>query len=218
MERDRGEVGQDDQKTPVILNIGCGFAKMAKPAINVDMFEICKPDILWDLNKFPYPWEDNSVDQVCAFHIMEHLEDWWKSFLEITRILKIGGWFEMRVPDESSSSAGTYRDHKHIITHYSFCGLQGSFIHRHNTNAWAASIDDSIPMKVEHYFKVPHPEYNWIQKWFPSIFLFLASHCRNFIWEQRFVFRKCHAPLQNDHRHMYSVNVPELGIGRYKGK
>ena len=207
---DRAAMGQDDQEAPVILNIGCGFAKMVPPAINVDAFEICKPDILWDLNKLPYPWHTESVDQVYAFHILEHLDDWWASFLEITRILKVGGWLEMRVPDESSTSAGTYRDHKHIISACSFCGLQGSLIQRHNTNAWAASVDDSVPMKIEHYWKVPFPEFNWIQRWFPWLFRLLASHSRNWVWEQRFVFRKCH-PVHPVEPRIWVVPMPGIG-------
>jgi SAM-dependent methyltransferase len=210
MARDRGTMGPDVKETPVILNFGCGFAKMQKPAINVDAFEICKPDILHDLNNFPYPWEDNSVDCVFAFHIMEHLDDWWMSFIEISRILKLGGILEMRVPDESSTSAGTYRDHKHIISIYSFCGLQGSIIQRHNTNAWAASISDSVPMKMESLRKVPFPEFNWLAKWFPKIFRLMAYHARNFIWEQRFVFRKV-APVNHGDPKIWNLSIPDTG-------
>lgn len=190
MGTDRGEMGPNDQRTPVILNLGCGFSKMKSPVINVDKFDICKPDVQHDLEVHPYPWADESVDQVFAFHIFEHLQNWWGAFTECARILRWGGFLEMRVPSESSTSAGTYRDHLNIISPYSFCGTDGYVIGRHNTNAWAAIEDNTVPMHFEWIIQVPHPKYNWILKWFPKTMQFLAEHGRNFIWEERYVFRK----------------------------
>jgi SAM-dependent methyltransferase len=175
---------------PVVLNLGCGFSKMSGAGVvNVDGFANCTPDVLHDLNAFPYPWADCSVDHIFAFHIFEHLKDWWAAFSECARILKPGGILEMRVPDESSTSAGTYRDHLHIISSYSFCGVVDGFVARHNTNAWAATVDSTVPFKQIGYVVVPFPQYNWM-RWVPGLLNFCHKHLRNFFWEQRFTFRK----------------------------
>ncbi len=90
------DVDKTVRRGPVCLNLGCGFVH--KPGfINVDLFDCCRPDVRWDLNKFPYPWDDNSVDNIEMWHVLEHLEDWWTVFLECTRILKMGGTLDIRV-------------------------------------------------------------------------------------------------------------------------
>jgi SAM-dependent methyltransferase len=99
-------MGEDDSK--VILNIGCGFRKM-KGAVNVDAFPNCEPDVLWNLNKTPWPWADESVDMIHAHQVMEHLDDWWAALKECSRILKVGGTLEISVPDHTSTIDMGYR-------------------------------------------------------------------------------------------------------------
>ena len=170
------------------MNLGCGFKKKIG-FINVDAFDICEPDVVHDLNVFPYPWEDNSIDHIEMFHTLEHLDDWWGSLGECARILKVGGRLDIRVPDESSSSAGTYRDHNHIFSRHSFHGM---FERRGwAANAWAATEDETVPLAMVDYRQVPFKQYNWMT-YFPFgwLLVFCAKHLRNFIWEQHFYFKK----------------------------
>lgn len=52
------------------LNLGCGHNK--KPGyVNVDRAH--GPDVVHDLESFPWPWPDSSVDEIRAEHILEHL-------------------------------------------------------------------------------------------------------------------------------------------------
>lgn len=176
------------------LNLGCGFTKfIGDNWTNVDKYDICAPDMVVDLNIIPYPWEDNTFDYIYANHVMEHLKEWWGPFTEIARILKPDGHFEMRVPDESSSSAITYRDHHHIFHINSFHGIgkDSKTLYRSGTNAWAATVERTIPLELIHYHRVPFKKYNWMKCW-PFIYVleFCANHMRNFIWEQQFIFKK----------------------------
>ena len=82
-----------------VLNLGCGFAKFKSPNVtNVDAFDICKPDLVHDLNVMPLPFEDNSFDLILANHIFEHLPKWWDCFNECARVLKPCGRLEVYVP------------------------------------------------------------------------------------------------------------------------
>ncbi len=69
------------------MNLGCGNNKY-DGYLNVDKFG--EPDIKWDLEKFPWPWEDNSVDEIRIIHVLEHLgkdtETYFNIFKEIYRI------------------------------------------------------------------------------------------------------------------------------------
>lgn len=170
---------------PVLLNLGCGTNKWPD-YVNVDAYG--DVDVRWDLNKLPYPWDDNSIDEISMLHVLEHIPDWWGAFSECARILKPGGLLRIHVPDESSATALTYRDHCHVFGMNSFFGIHG---YVPGTNTWAATEQDSVPLVLRNYAQVPFKEYQWMTAWGARWLLrFCARHLRNFIWEQRFEFVK----------------------------
>ena len=66
------------------LNLGCGGNP--KPGyVNVDKYG--NPDILHDLDTFPWPWEDNSVNEIQLIHVLEHLGERKEVFLNIIKEL-----------------------------------------------------------------------------------------------------------------------------------
>jgi len=167
------------------LNLGCGTKKKSG-YLNVDNFG--EVDFRWDLNKFPYPWADNTVDKIEMFHVLEHIPNWWQAFTECARILKPGGTLQINVPDESSRTALTYRDHYHVFYINSFHGIQGN---TSGTNTWAKEQQGNVPLVLESYYQVPYPEYYWMTRFpFKRLLKFCADHLRNFIHEQQFHFRK----------------------------
>ncbi len=73
-----------------ILDIGCGLNK--KPgAIGIDSSINVNPDVLHNLNKFPYPFEDNTFDLVYCDNVLNELDYFFKTMEEIYRITKPGG-------------------------------------------------------------------------------------------------------------------------------
>lgn len=77
------------------LNLGCGDRKISG-YVNVD---VCgEPDIVCDLSVFPWPFADNSADEIFSSHFLEHVEDFDRTIWEIYRILKPGGLFHFKVP------------------------------------------------------------------------------------------------------------------------
>jgi SAM-dependent methyltransferase len=92
------------------LNLGAGASK--DPGyINVDRQAIAEPDQVHDLNLFPYPFATSSIDEVRAFHIVEHLDRPFEVMREVHRILKPGGVLHMKVPH--FSRAFTHAEHAH---------------------------------------------------------------------------------------------------------
>ncbi len=77
------------------LNIGGGLEKK-EGFINVDILK--GADIEHDLNIFPYPFEDNSIDYIFCSHTLEHLKEPEQFFREVQRILKEGARCEIIVP------------------------------------------------------------------------------------------------------------------------
>ena len=54
------------------LNLGCG-SKVLPGWTNLDKFSTYKPDIVHDLEVFPYPFENNSVEEIILSHVLEHI-------------------------------------------------------------------------------------------------------------------------------------------------
>jgi len=168
---------------PLRLNLGCGTNKL-DGFWNVDAYG--NPDQHWDLEVLPYPWADNCADEIVMNHVLEHIDGWWDAFCECARVLKPGGSLYINVPDASSDSAMTYRDHLTVFSPLSFHGIVG---YSSGTNTWAESIEQTVPLRMVDYRQVPFTQYNWMLR-VPRVLAFCAKHMRNFIWEQRFTFRK----------------------------
>ncbi len=83
------------------LNLGCGSNKL-EGYVNVDKYDTYKPDIVHDLEKFPYPFKDNSVSHILLSHVLEHLgqnPDVFNSIIkELYRICSNKALIDIRVP------------------------------------------------------------------------------------------------------------------------
>ena len=89
------------------LNLGCSD-QLLPGYVNVD---ICPPaDKIADLNK-DWPWEDNSIDEIRAYDIIEHLPDKIHTMNEAWRVLKPGGTLEICVP--TTEGRGAWQDPQH---------------------------------------------------------------------------------------------------------
>lgn len=92
------------------LNLGSG-RKGKEGYVNVDMLKIGDVDIVHDLNKIPYPFKDDSADEIMAKAVCEHLNDMEAFMNECHRILKKEGKLIVTVPHYNSAVAYEI-DHK----------------------------------------------------------------------------------------------------------
>jgi len=94
------------------INLGAAGAEAKiEGYINVDWQPITNPDVVHDLNTYPYPFEDNSADEIIGYHVLEHLDRPFSVMKEIHRILKPGGKLHIKVPHFSRGF--THAEHAH---------------------------------------------------------------------------------------------------------
>ena len=79
------------EDTKLKLDIGCGKNK-APGFHGVDSLDFEGVDTVLDVRQTPWPWEDNSVDEVHSSHFVEHLTnpERVKFWNELYRVMKKG--------------------------------------------------------------------------------------------------------------------------------
>lgn len=101
------------------LNLGAG-KDIKQGFVNVDFLKSKGTDVVHDLDKFPYPFKDDSVDYVLMRSCLEHLKDIPKVMNELNRICKNKAIIEIIVPHFASFGAYIDTTHFHFFTYYSF--------------------------------------------------------------------------------------------------
>jgi predicted SAM-dependent methyltransferase len=99
------------------LNLGCGENRMPG-YLNVDKYG--HPDVLCDLEIFPWPWENSSVQEVRLSHVLEHLGETTAVYLgiikELYRICKGGAKIDITVPHPRHDDFLNDPTHVRIVT------------------------------------------------------------------------------------------------------
>lgn len=102
------------------LDIACGSNKQ-KGFWGVDIVkEGTQADQQIDLEVFPWPFEDNSVDEAFCSHYIEHTKDLIKFMNEVHRILKPGAKVNFIAPYYSSVRAWQDPTHTRAISEPTF--------------------------------------------------------------------------------------------------
>jgi SAM-dependent methyltransferase len=102
-----------------ILDIGCGLHKVPG-AIGMDINPRTAADVLHDLNAVPYPFLDNSFDQVYGQHVIEHVADLLGVVTEVHRITKPGGIIKFLAPHYTNPDWPTDPTHRTHLNSFSF--------------------------------------------------------------------------------------------------
>lgn len=102
-----------------ILDLGCGQSKVPG-AIGVDCVALPGVDVVHNLDSFPYPFAADSIDEIHAYHVLEHVPDVMTTMEELWRISKPGATVYIRVPHFSGKFAWRDPTHKRSFTSESF--------------------------------------------------------------------------------------------------
>lgn len=119
-----------DELMPRRLNLGCGERKRAD-CLNVDLRPRVEPDLVWDLDRRPYPLPRGHFEHIYALDVVEHLASVQDFVEEAHALLAPGGILEITTPHYSSANSFTDPTHRHHLSYFSFdyftAGSQWSF-------------------------------------------------------------------------------------------
>ncbi len=102
-----------------VVNLGCGSNK-SPGAVGVDHDPTVHPDVIHDLDCYPYPFEDETFDEVIASHVIEHLAEPWRFMREIHRIAKPNAHVYLVTPHYTGHLSYADLGHKHHLGYTSF--------------------------------------------------------------------------------------------------
>ena len=112
------------------LHLGCGNDRR-KGYINIDSSMDVNPDIVLDLEKTPLPFRENSVDEIMANHILEHIRNFIPLMHDIHRICRKNAIIKIRTP--FYSAWGQYNDPTHVrfFSPFTFSYFEGKHNYSH---------------------------------------------------------------------------------------
>lgn len=167
------------------LLLGCALS--AEPGwVNVDITPHPCVDVVWDLEKTPLPFEDNSFDTVLATHVFEHITNLVPLVLDVRRILKPGGHLVAVTPYGSSDDAWDCPHHVRMFTERTwFYFDKGLYEFKEHSGYGATQGFTFGKFPCVEIAMVPYPEF--IDD--PEI-EFKKRHWRNVIQEVHAVLRK----------------------------
>ena len=117
-----------------ILNLGCG-TDIKKGCVNLDIAKLPGVDVVWNIEKTPYPFKDNTFDEIICSHVLEHVSDLIKVMEELWRISKPGAKIIITVPHFSGYYAFVDPTHKRFFTYGTFDYFTGVGLGEYYTQA-----------------------------------------------------------------------------------
>ena len=160
--------------TALKLNLGCGKSKM-DGYTGVDISPDCGADIVHDLAVFPWPFDDDSVDEVHASHFLEHIAgpDRMAFMNELWRVLKVDATATIITPHGNSNRAVQDPTHQwppivessylyfnrkwredNFLDHYPItCNFDFSYGYNIE-NPWASRAQEAKDFALRHYLNV----------------------------------------------------------------
>ena len=100
------------------INLGCGKRIYQENGwLNHDIwYHHPLIDVAFDLNNFPYPFDDNTFKKIRMVDVLEHLDELLKVLAELHRILDKDGELYMRVVGENSTTRWIDPTHRRPYT------------------------------------------------------------------------------------------------------
>jgi ubiquinone/menaquinone biosynthesis C-methylase UbiE len=136
-----------------ILSIGAGNQKRVENLTTLDIAEETNPDIVWNLNDFPYPIEDNSFDLIECYDVIEHVENIPKVMEECHRILKAGGKINLTTPHYSCNNSYIDPTHRFHLSYFSFDCFDSSHTYSYYSKARFKIVERQILFEGSRIYK-----------------------------------------------------------------
>ena len=125
---------------PTKLDIACGNNKH-EGFTGIDISPIAGVDIVHDLDVYPWPIEDNCVEEAIAYHYIEHSKDLIAFMNELHRIMKIGGVATITSPYYNSVRAWQDPTHWRAISDQTFLYFNKAWRKHSNIEHYGITCD-----------------------------------------------------------------------------
>jgi len=109
--------------SPLVLELGCGPRKRISGAIGIDALDYPGVDLVGDVFDVLRQFASGCVDQVYAYHFIEHIDDVHLLMSELSRIVKVYGVVEFVAPHFSNPYFYSDPTHRCFFGLYTFCYL-----------------------------------------------------------------------------------------------
>jgi len=172
------------------LHLGCGDKKL-EGYVNVDM--VGNPDKVCDLSVFPWPFEDNSADEIFSEHFLEHVMDYDKTILEMHRILKPNGKLHFRVPHYRNAMSPWH------LHHWQFSTITCKHLGESYSYLWnGKQLFSTETIRIRYVF-VSQLKFLWkCLEWIANLNPFAWDYLGLLIDEVEYIGRKYEDTLKND--------------------
>ena len=151
------------------LNLGCGFDK--RPGyVNADVFARCVPDVLFDLERTPWPFRDGVCGEILLKHVLEHVGADFPGFCrimrELYRVAAPGGRIDIAVPHYRHESWWADPTHVRAFTPMTFRMLS-----RRQNDAWIASRANftMLAYVMDVDFEVEEASFVYDSRWWARV-------------------------------------------------
>lgn len=148
------------------LSLGAGLDRSLSGAVTVDANPRTSPDIVHDLNRFPWPLPSNEFDEVLCREVIEHLDDIVKTMEEIHRVATHGAKVFITTPHYSCANSYTDPTHRHHLGFFSFDYFTGE-------NQWDFYTDAryrKVRARLFFYGRYKNLHVSWIANRFPRFY------------------------------------------------
>lgn len=149
-----------------ILNIGAGRDRSVRGAVTVDRSALTQPDVVHDLDDYPWPFEDNAFDLILCREVIEHLEDMVRAMEEIHRIGRPGARVEITTPHFSCANSFTDPTHRRHLGCFSLDYFTGE-------NQWdfyTAARFRLVKRRLRFYGRYKNLHVSWLANRFPRFY------------------------------------------------
>lgn len=116
------------ENTEQILDVGCGYKK-SEGSIGMDIFPYKGVDIVHDIDRFPWPFEDNRFTKINAQHIIEHVSNIGEFLREIHRVSRSGAEVTIVTPHFTSLDSWADPTHRwHLSSNFAEVVTDGGYL------------------------------------------------------------------------------------------
>ncbi len=139
------------------INIGGGL-KRIDGFLNVDHDEMTNPDYVVDLESGKLPFDDNSIEEIRAHHILEHIGEGFLGLMkELYRVCKSGAIIDIAVPHHRHENYFGDPTHRRPITVEMFKKFSKKYCEWHREQH-GSSTGFATRLNVD--FEIVHYEYS----------------------------------------------------------